>query len=76
MTNYYSSHPLILKPSRNHHSLHNLQYGGFLKRGIPKIMGFDTRSWSNDLDDLGLHFRTPPYWDHTMGVFNIMNLRY
>ena len=27
---------------------------GFLNLGYPKTMGFNTKSWSNDWDDLGV----------------------
>ena len=31
-------------------------------RRIPKTMGFNTKVWSHDLDDLGFfYFRKPPY---------------
>ena len=48
---------------RGRHTANQCTYEAFLKWGIPKTMGFNTKSCSNDLDDLGVPpwLRKPPY---------------
>ena len=47
-------------------------FGWFLIWGIPKTKGFNTKSWSNDLDDVGIpHFRKHPFCAATRGQFQM-----
>ena len=48
---------------RGRHTANQCTYEAFLKWGIPETMGFNTKSCSNDLDDLGVPpwLRKPPY---------------
>ena len=40
---------------------HRIAIWGFLNMGDPQVaLGFNSKSWSNDLDDLGLPYNAPP----------------
>jgi hypothetical protein len=41
---------------------------GFLKQGIPKTIGFNTKSWSNELDDFGVPQFRKPFKYHLDGL--------